>query len=413
MTGHRMSLLAPVMVAAGCGTPDYDAVASVDREPPPACSDLPALASPEFVLDTVATGLEVPWDMAFTRDGRILVTERPGRIRVIEGGVLRTEPWAELEVEAVGEAGLMGIAVAPDFENTGHVYVVGTVSRSRISGALARLHWRMSAFLAPSRLSPYVNRIWRLTDRGGRGEDPEVVVEDIPANQFHAGSALAVGPDGLLYVTSGEGLVPTRSADPHSLGGKVLRYELDGTVPGGNPLPDSPVYASGVRNPQGMDWDTGSGQLFLAEHGPSGMPAEKLRRGLDEVNVARAGGDYGWPRLAGWGDHPGSDLPIHVWTDAVAPAGLAVYDGPIGEWYGDLFVGTLRGQGLRRLVRQLEENDMPGVRCEEPLFHRRLGRIRSVAMGPDGGLYFSTSNRDGRGRPGPLDDLILRVSQQP
>jgi glucose/arabinose dehydrogenase len=346
-------------------------------------------------VETVASGLVVPWGLAFTPDGRLFVTERPGRIRVIENGRLVAEPWATIEVAAESEAGLLGIAIAPDFPSSRAVYVVATVrERQRL-----------------------INRVLRIVEQNGRGTTPTVIVDGSEGNRVHAGNAIAFGPDGMLYVATGDAQEPTRAQDRASLNGKLLRYRPDGTPAPGNPFGNSPVYALGLRNVQGLAWDPASGQLFATEHGPSGFPNEGGRTGHDELNAIRAGGNYGWPRMAGTsgGDRSetaGDIAPLTDWTPAIAPSGLAVYTGSeFPAWRGNLFVGALRGQQLRRVVVARAPNATSGWRvAEQESVISNLGRIRAVAMGPDGHLYFTTSNRDGRGSPARDDDRVLRLT---
>ena len=196
----------------------------------------------EITLEPVASGLDTPWAIAFAPDGRVFVTERPGRIRVIDKNGLRPEPWAVVDVLPMSyqtEGGLLGIAVAPDFGTTGHVFAVGT-------------------FAGKDRLS---NRVIRFTDRDGKGVDPTTIVEgfpDVPAApgseraiHTHIGGALGFGPDGMLYVTYGDATQPEISQDARSTGGKVLRHGPNGTVPADNPTAGSPVYSIGVSQPAG------------------------------------------------------------------------------------------------------------------------------------------------------------------
>ena len=352
-----------------------------------------AAASTGYALDTVATGLEVPWALAVAPDGRVFVTERAGRVRVIEQGVLRAAPWATVAVRAEGEAGLMGIAVAPDFAASGHVYVVGTFEAG---GSL-------------------VNRVVRLTDRGGVGAQPAVILDGIPAAENHAGDAIAFGPDGMLYVATGDARDPGLAADPRSLGGKVLRVRPDGSVPPDNPTPGSPVWASGLRNPQGLAWHPESGQLFATEHGPSGFPNERFRTQHDELNAIRAGGDYGWPAHAGRGGGATVVQPVWDWSPGLAPSGLAVYTGTeLAAWRGSLFVAGLKGRRLERLAVERDGSPNPGWRVtRRETVVEGHGRIRAVAMGPDGRLWFTTSNRDGRGETTKGDDRVVRIVRRP
>jgi glucose/arabinose dehydrogenase len=345
--------------------------------------------------ETVASGLEVPWDLSFAPDGRIFVTERPGRIRVVQGGHLQAEPWASLPVSAQGEAGLTAIALPPDFAATHQVYVLGTFTAA--GGGLE-------------------NRVVRLTERDGRGADPTIIVDHLPSESLHAGSALEFGPDGMLYVSTGDALHPERAQEMSSLSGKLLRYARDGAVPLGNPFPGSPVYALGLRNVQGIDWDAATGAMFATEHGPSGFSSERFRSGHDELNVLARGGNYGWSEVAGEGGGDRFVDPLAVWDPAIAPSGLAIYTGAeFPEWRGSVFVGGLRGRQLRRIAVRKDASARAGwvATGQEVLFDGELGRIRAVRMGPDGHLYVTTSNRDGRGSPAPDDDRILRLVRRP
>jgi aldose sugar dehydrogenase len=357
--------------------------------------DEASIAVPEgdaggFVVETIARGLEVPWGLALAPDGRLFVTERPGRLRVIVDDSLRTEPWATLAVREEGEAGLMGVATAPDFATSGHLYVVGT-------------------FAAGGEL---VNRVIRFTERDGLGADPTVIIDGIPAARFHAGDAIAFGRDGMLYVATGDARDPGSAADLGSLAGKILRYRPDGGIPADNPVPGSPVWASGLRNPQGLAWDPESGQLFATDHGPSGFPNERFRTGNDELNAIAAGGDYGWPSVAGTGGGASRIDPLVVWDPAIAPSGLAFYSSDaIRGWRGSLFVAALSGRSLRRVGVSPASGTEAGWRAsgQERLLEG-YGRLRSVLAAPDGALYVGTSNRDGRGSPTPDDDRVLRLS---
>jgi aldose sugar dehydrogenase len=340
----------------------------------------------DIVLDTVASGLEVPWAMAFAPDGRMFVTERVGRVRVIENGQLRPKPFATLPVAARGEAGLMGVAVPVDFATTREVYVVGTFESG---GAL-------------------VNRVIRLNDENGDGVRPTTILDNIPAEIFHAGDGIAFGPDGMLYVATGDAREPSNAQADASLAGKILRMRRDGEPPDDNPTRGSLVYAKGVRNPQGITW-LPSGRVIATDHGPSGFPNEYFRRDRDELNAVAAGSNQGWPTESGPSRNDRFSAPLVTWSSpGIAPSGAAAYTGAYEPWRNSVFVAALKGEHLRRIA--LSESSA-GVRVtrDEVWFNRTFGRLRAVAMGPDGAVYFTTSNRDGRGVPKPGDDHVLRL----
>ena len=315
--------------------------------------------------EVVVRGLEVPWALAFAPDGRLYVTERPGRVRVVAEGRPLADPVATLNVATVGEAGLMGLALDPAFAQTGFLYVCYTVS--------ARGDLR--------------NRIVRLTVRDDRASGERILLDDLPGASIHDGCRLKFGPDGKLYATAGDAAQPALAQRRDSPAGKILRLNPDGSVPADNPFPGSPVYSLGHRNPQGLAWSR-DGRLFAAEHGPSAR---------DEVNAIRPGGNYGWPEVRGRADDPRFvDPVVESELQTWAPSGIAF----LGD---DLFVAALRG---RRLLR------ISGALTGQPRVSTVLtgwGRLRDVVVGPDGALYVTTSNHDGRGFPAPDDDRILRL----
>jgi len=340
--------------------------------------------SEQVNVETVAEELEVPWALGFAPDGRIFVTERPGRIRVVQEGVLLKEPFAVLkQVVSISESGLMGIALDPDFADNHHLFVCYTYQNS--AGGLR-------------------NRVARLSDSNGQGIDHQVIVDDIPGSQNHDGCRIGFGPDGELYVTTGDAQSPDQAQNLDSLAGKVLRLEADGSVPADNPFPGSYVYTYGHRNPQGMDWHPKTGDLFITEHGPDRN---------DEVNLLAPGSNYGWPEVTGRARSDQYVPAIMSFTPTIAIAGAAFYTGDKlhPAWEGDLIFAALKASQLQRVT--LAPPDFRTVESSQVMFNQDFGRLRAVAVSPDGYLYFTTSNRDGRGKPRAGDDKLMRLVPVP
>jgi glucose/arabinose dehydrogenase len=341
-------------------------------------------------LETVVAGLEVPWGIAFLPGGDALVTERPGRLRLVPalskrkaGDATKLPLVASIAVDSDEEGGLLGVAIHPEFERNRFMYLYMTVRES-------------------GRKSNRVER-WRVAEDLGSARFDRRILENIPSAAYHDGGRLRFGPDGMLYVGTGDGGEPDRAQDPASLGGKVLRLTPDGQVPKDNPVAGNPLYVLGVRNTQGFDW-TG-GRFYVTDHGPSG---ELLRRGHDEVNLASPGANLGWPAIYGCQTHQGMVTPSLSWLTAVPPGGASFYTGTaIPEWRGSLLIGTLRSMHLHRV--KLSSSDPAVVELHEVYFQDQAGRLRDVVMGPDGAPYVTTSNCDGRGDCPPDRDKILRV----
>ena len=221
-------------------------------------------------------------------------------------------------------------------------------------------------------------------------ETKKIILDNIPAASNHNGGRIKFGPDGMLYITTGDASLADSAQDKNSLAGKILRLKDDGAIPPDNPFPDSPIYSFGHRNPQGLAWDT-QGKLWAMEHGSSAS---------DELNLIKPGNNYGWPVIRGDEEETGLESPvIHSGQETWAPSGLAYFD-------GSLFFAGLRGQGLYQAVIENE-----GVTLQRYL-DRNFGRLRDVVLGPDNLLYILTSNRDGRGLPVAEDDQIIRINPE-
>lgn len=330
-----------------------------------------------FRVEVVAKGLEIPWSLVFMPDGRLLVPERHGRVRVID--TARGTAEIALTIDDVftdGEAGLLGLALDPAFTSNRLVFLYYTARTSRGGAA---------------------NRVVRYRESGGRLGEAVVLLDDIPANTIHDGGRLRFGPDGLLYITTGDAANEELAQDVASYAGKILRLNADGTTPRGNPF-GSPVYSYGHRNPQGLDWHPATGDLWAAEHGATGN---------DEINVVDGGANYGWPRIQGNQTLPAMRAPITFYSPAVAPSGASFYRGQrFPQFANNLFVATLRGTLLLRLRIDPSARRLIG---QERLLEGQFGRIRDVVTGPDGYVYFCTNNRDGRGDPTSDDDRIARL----
>jgi glucose/arabinose dehydrogenase len=339
----------------------------------------------KFRVETVASGLEVPWGFAFLPNGNMLFTERPGRVRIIENGHLRAEPvFTVPDVEPSGESGLMDISLHPNFPSNNFIYLAYAYNNEGKRDKVVRYK--------------YVD---------GKFSEPKAIIEDIPAAPNHAGMRCRFGPDGKLYITAGDSTERQIAQQMNSLGGKILRLNDDGTIPQDNPFVNQngerpEIWAYGNRNPQGIAWQPGSNLLFESEHGPSGFDGPG---GGDEVNIIERGKNYGWPIIHHKETQAGLESPLLEYTPACAPASGMFYSGSVFPVFkGNFFFGCLVGKRIIRVVL-----DGRKVVSQENLLEGTYGRIREIEQGPDGYIYFSTSNRDGRGSPAKDDDRIMRI----
>jgi aldose sugar dehydrogenase len=363
---HTTRLIAPLIIGPliiGAGTSKADAMTFTSQHH-------------EVQVTTIVEGLEHPWGMAFLPDGAILVTERPGRLRIVRDGVLDADPISGVpDVVTSGQGGLLDIALHPEYETNGLVYFSHSA-------------------LGPDGPTTAVSR-GRLVDAGLGNtalEDTQTifVTQAGGTTGRHFGSRIVFDRDGYLYLTVGDRGEMHRAQDPRDHAGTTLRLHDDGSVPGDNPfvgdataLPE--IFTYGNRNAQGMAVNPQTGAVWQNEHGP---------RGGDEINLIQPGLNYGWPEVTHGIDYsgavitehqsaPGMEDPLKHWTPSIAPSGMAFYTGDaFPEWQGDIFIGALAGQHLAR-IRFDDTNEI----AEERMMDGFGWRIRDVRDGPDGYLY--------------------------
>ncbi len=317
---------------------------------------------------TLAKKLEIPWALDFLPNGGLIFTERPGRVRLIElnEGLIKSPILTINEVAAVGESGLLGIVVHPKFDENHYIYIYYTYSTE---GDLA-------------------NKVVRFEMIDKELINKQVIIQDIPGGSIHNGGRIKFGPDGFLYISTGDAGISDLSQDKSSLGGKILRLTDEGEIPLDNPFSNSPIYSYGHRNPQGLAWDKQK-RLWATEHGQTAN---------DEINLIQPGRNYGWPTIQGDEKAENMETPyLHSGGETWAPSGANILN-------NSLFFTGLRGQSLF----ELEINDKNKILNR--YFERNFGRLRDVVLGPDGFLYLLTSNRDGRALPNKNDDQIIRVN---
>jgi len=320
-------------------------------------------------IEVIAQNLDIPWEIVFLPNGDLLVTERSGKLLKIGS---ETKVIKEIEgVKHIGEGGLLGLTLHPNFSVNNFIYLYSTTQDS----------------------NGITNRVERYRFSNDTLSERKVVLEKIKGSSNHDGGRIAFGPDRYLYITTGDAESPNLAQDKNSLNGKILRIKDDGSIPEDNPFGNA-VYSLGHRNPQGLAWDK-NGTLWETEHGPSG-----IQTGNDEVNLITKGGNYGWPTIKGNQTKEGLIPPIieSGSKDTWAPSGMAYYN-------GSLFFSGLRGEALYEVkIRNGNNLDL------FTHFKQEFGRIRAVVLGPDGYLYLSTSNRDGRGQVREGDDKIIKIN---
>lgn len=330
-----------------------------------------------YEIQIVADNLYIPWAMDISDEGKVYFTERSGNIRMIEDGELYPQPiftFGEPFV-AIGEVGLMGIALDPNFLENHYMYVMHTYAED----------------------NQIYNRVIRLIEEDNTAFIDEILIDKIPGGQIHNGGRIKIGPDEKLYITTGDAGNSILAQDINSTAGKILRLELDGKIPVDNPFINSPVYSLGHRNPQGLAWNPNQ-ILYESEHGSIAN---------DEINIIQSGANYGWPLVKGnedFTEFEGNKPLIESGEDTWAPSGIAFINQ--GSLEGNLLVASLRGNQL--LAIQISE-DGTEVEWVVPWLKNTFGRLREVVQAKDGSIYLATNNMNGRGNPQMDDDRIIRL----
>jgi glucose/arabinose dehydrogenase len=328
-------------------------------------------------IRTIAQNLDVPWAIDIAVDNRIFFTEKPGRLGMIHAnGTLASEPVVNIHTEDIGEAGLMGLALHPNFTQNHLMYVYHTYAKN---GGL-------------------YNKVLMLTEKNNKIVNSKIILDGIPASDSNNGGRIKFGPDGKLYVSTGDSETPELAQNTKSLAGKLLRLNDDGTIPDDNPIPESPVYSYGHRDIQGFAWHPITKKLYASEHGPAGN---------DEVNIIEPGSNYGWPIEVC--NHSTSSAPIrfetpeYCFNPEIAPSGLTIAASNKLGYQNDILFTTLRGSHLHHidLETRIQDNVLVGY-----------GRLSDIVEAHDGSLYVLTSNRNAIGIGNANDDHILQIIQK-
>jgi len=323
-------------------------------------------------VEIIAEGLQAPRSIDISMDGRIFVSEKRGSIRVVDNGTLLTEPVGDIKAENIGDAGLLGLTLHPNFTQNHLFYVYYTYSNS----------------------TGLFNKVLMLTESNNRIIDSKTILDGIPGDEYRDGGRIKFGPDGKLYVSTGDASIPELSQDLDSLAGKILRTNEDGTIPQDNPFSNSPVYAYGFRNVQGLAWAPNSGALYSSDQGGAGN---------DEINLISPGKNYGWPHeeCNSSDDDNRYTPPVLCFNPSLEPSGIAfAFSNKLG-YQNHLIVATLKGSHLR---------DIDFDSGSQNTILVGYGRIIDLVESEDGSIFVLTSNTDGRALPQQGDDKILRLT---
>ena len=324
-------------------------------------------------VEIIAEGLQAPRSIDISKDGRIFVSEKRGSIRVVDNGTLLTEPVGDIKAENIGDAGLLGLTLHPNFTQNHLFYVYYTYSNS----------------------TGLFNKVLMLTESNNRIIDSKTILDGIPGDEYRDGGRIKFGPDGKLYVSTGDASIPELSQNLDSLAGKILRTNEDGTIPQDNPFSNSPVYAYGFRNVQGLAWAPNSGALYSSDQGGAGN---------DEINLISPGKNYGWPHEecnSSDDDDNRYTPPVLCFNPSLEPSGIAfAFSNKLG-YQNHLIVATLKGSHLR---------DIDFDSGSQNTILVGYGRIIDLVESEDGSIFVLTSNTDGRALPQQGDDKILRLT---
>ena len=324
-------------------------------------------------VEIIAEGLQAPRSIDISKDGRIFVSEKRGSIRVVDNGTLLTEPVGDIKAENIGDAGLLSLTLHPNFTQNHLFYVYYTYSNS----------------------TGLFNKVLMLTESNNRIIDSKTILDGIPGDEYRDGGRIKFGPDGKLYVSTGDASIPELSQDLDSLAGKILRTNEDGTIPQDNPFSNSPVYAYGFRNVQGLAWAPNSGALYSSDQGGAGN---------DEINLISPGKNYGWPHEecnSSDDDDNRYTPPVLCLNPSLEPSGIAfAFSNKLG-YQNHLIVATLKGSHLR---------DIDFDSGSQNTILVGYGRIIDLVESEDGSIFVLTSNTDGRALPQQGDDKILRLT---
>lgn len=324
-------------------------------------------------VQIIAEGLQAPRSIDISKDGRIFVSEKRGSIRVVENGTLLTEPVGDIKAENIGDAGLRGLTLHPNFTQNHLFYVYYTYSNS----------------------TGLFNKVLMLTESNNKIIDSKTILDGIPGDEYRDGGRIKFGPDGKLYVSTGDASIPELSQNLDSLAGKILRTNEDGTIPQDNPFSNSPVYAYGFRNVQGLAWAPNSGALYSSDQGGAGN---------DEINLISPGKNYGWPHeeCNSSNDDNRYTPPVLCFNPSLEPSGIVfAFSNKLG-YQNHLIVANLKGSHLR---------DIDFDSGSQNTILVGYGRIIDLVESEDGSIFVLTSNTDGRALPQQGDDKILRLTR--